>query len=182
MNKDSENVEHFLGHCLPESLDTLILSSSGVSTVKFPVEKYVESLSSDSALNRSSGAHFPAKKLAFWRFNISKEMGEAIVNLSSQLTQELFFGQCNIETRGLKFDPDLKFTLPCTKFHSCYAYNGDKSKLDGEVEDFVDAICNSQLKASLNKFWFTAGTNSFTKDEVKDVLKNKGLDDVKIEC
>ena len=105
-------------------------------------------------------------------------MLQTIVHMSANLTQLLSFYSCNIETKGLKFNSEIKFTLPWIKLWSCSDITGESSELKGELEDIVEAISNSQLKTSINKFLFTDEDDNITEEEVKLVLQGKGLENI----
>ena len=187
IQKDHENVEYFLEHCLPKSLGQLILCSGDYSSViKPPIEKYIEILSDmsekkDSELYYTPQLSVPTKKLLLHNFRITKEVMETIVHLSAHLSEQLYIESCNIETKNLKFSSEIEFTLPWISFSRCYGFNGESIGLDDELEDIIEAISNSQLKISLNKFWFNDFDRSFTRSNVESALKKKGLDSIAVE-
>ena len=123
----------------------------------------------------------PTNQLVLNLFGISNKMLQTIVHMSAHLTQELDFGGCNIETKSLEFNSEIKFTLPRITFNDCYGYNGESSQLNEELEDIVEAISTSDLKNSLKKFWFSDRDNSITKEDTQVALENKGLDNIIVE-
>ena len=135
----------------------------------------------------SSGIYYtphlsrPTKVLALENFRISKDMLQTIVHMSAQLSQQLNIENCNIETKNLEFNSEIKFTLPWICFCNCYGYDGETSGLNKELEDIIKAIASSKLKASLTKFWFKDYDSSITEEDVKCALESKGLNEVVLE-
>ena len=125
---NSENVAYFLAHCLPPKyLDTLTLTSGDYSSsIKPEIDKYIESLSRINQVNEvvvkskecSTPIQLitPTKSIYLISFRISKEKFQTIINMSAHLTEGLSIRTCNIQTKWLKFDSKIKFTVPWISF------------------------------------------------------------------
>ena len=113
----------------------------------------------------------------FW---IRKQMLEAIVHMSAHLGIKLFIHKCEIETKDLEFNPEIKFKLSWIRFDSCFGCNQESKDMSEELEDILKAISNSKLKTSLKSFWFSDRANTITKEDVENALKRHGLDEITI--
>lgn len=111
-------------------------------------------------------------------FDIGKKEMEKLFNAYAHLNR-IEFSNCTFESKGMKLDAKKAFKIKEMEMVSC----GDEDHNDwdengDEFQGLVDAIKNSKLKTSLERF--VTDDNGINKEDIEEYFEDAGLDDIEV--